>query len=205
MFVSERTAAAKPASHLVRTARQTALTFPLASRALRPSPRRTGEYHLRGCIGSLHSRPLNTGVADFALASARDRRFKPITYNELESLSCSVSLLHSFEECAAWDDWVVGRHGIIIRFTAGHGEFSATFLPGVAAEQGWSIKETIEHLIRKAGYQGHISSSLLSNMRVTRYQSSSHSMTHKEWLSSKDEDDSVPSAHTLSTASMTPP
>lgn len=53
----------------------------------------------------------------FYICSAlKDKRFSPITKDELPSLECTVSLLHSFEDAVRWDDWIVGRHGIIATF-----------------------------------------------------------------------------------------
>ena len=50
--------------------------------------------------------------------------------------------------------------------------YSATYLPEVAIEQGWNVRQAVESLIRKAGYQGVISTALIAQIRCTRYQSS---------------------------------
>jgi hypothetical protein len=44
---------------------------------------------------------------------------------------------------------------------------SATFLPEVASHEGWSVSETLEHLIRKAGYQGN-ATDVLSGIEVSQ-------------------------------------
>ena len=49
---------------------------------------------------------------------------------------------------------------------------SATYLPEIAAREGWSRRYTVESLIRKAGYGGAIGEPLLAALRVTRYGSS---------------------------------
>lgn len=55
---------------------------------------------------------------------------------------------------------MVGEHGIKIRFktkSSGSGSgrsYSGTYLPSVAAEQGWDHEQTMLSLMRKAGWQG---------------------------------------------------
>ena len=49
---------------------------------------------------------------------------------------------------------------------------SATYLPHVASEQGWGIKEAVDSLIRKAGFRGEITDALRRELRLTRYESS---------------------------------
>lgn len=122
-----------------------------------PSP----DWHLRGCIGTFAADdPLTTSLAEYAtIAALHDTRFSPITRAELPALRCAVTLLTNFEPCAAWDDWDVGVHGIKIKFrTAGargaSSSYSGTYLPSVAAEQGWSKEETLLSLMRKAGWRG---------------------------------------------------
>ena len=86
-------------------------------------------------------------------SALRDSRFSPIAARELASLSCGVSLLRAFERAGSWDDWDVGRHGLIIEFKDPRlgCRRSATFLPEVAAEQRWGKAATLEALVRKAG------------------------------------------------------
>ncbi|KAB5522007.1 hypothetical protein DKX38_026326 [Salix brachista] len=56
----------------------------------------------------------------------------------------------------------VGKHGFIIEFTDpnNNARRSATYLPEVAAYEGWTREEAIDSLIHKAGYSGHITDSL---------------------------------------------
>jgi uncharacterized protein (TIGR00296 family) len=68
---------------------------------------------LRGCIGCFDPLPLWDGLKEYAItAGMKDHRFSPISARELPQLSCAVSLLHSFEDCATPTDWEVGVHGI---------------------------------------------------------------------------------------------
>ncbi|KAF7811503.1 hypothetical protein G2W53_032479 [Senna tora] len=118
-----------------------------------------GEPRLRGCIGTLEAHCLINGLRDYALTSAlRDRRFPPIQAKELPYLECTVSLLTDYEAANHYLDWEVGKHGIIIEFNDPdyNTRRSATYLPEVAANEGWQKIEAIDSLIRKAGYNGPI-------------------------------------------------
>mmetsp|Transcript_19427 Transcript_19427/g.45205 ORF Transcript_19427/g.45205 Transcript_19427/m.45205 type:complete len:145 (+) Transcript_19427:239-673(+) len=96
-----------------------------------------GQYGLRGCIGTLSPKPLSTAIAEYALVAAlKDRRFDPINTSEVRDLRVGVSLLVNYEECSHVHDWEVGVHGIIIKFFDSGTEYSATYLPEVAKEQG---------------------------------------------------------------------
>lgn len=69
---------------------------------------RSADSCLRGCIGSLSPLSLASGLPEYAVLSARDRRFAPITRLEVAGLECSVSVLHSFERAlGGWEDWCV--------------------------------------------------------------------------------------------------
>eukprot|EP00887_Chlorella_sp_A99_P006014 scaffold27.g6014.t1 len=143
---------------------------------------RQGETRLRGCIGTLEPRQLHAAVADYALTSARDRRFAPISAAELRDLRCTVSLLHSFERAASWEDWEIGVHGITIEFADPHtgARRSATFLPEVAAHERWDHVQTLDHLVRKAGFAGP-AVTVRSYLQITRYQSTACSLTYEEY------------------------
>jgi len=59
---------------------------------------------------------------------------------------------------------------------------SATFLPEVAQQQGWTQNETIAQLVRKAGYHGELTADLLAAIHCTRYQSSKHRLTYDAYI-----------------------
>lgn len=140
------------------------------------------EYVLRGCIGTFTPLSLAKGLKDYALTSAlRDSRFPAMKRHELPYLECTVSLLTDFEDAANHEDWTIGEHGITLEFEAMSRHYSATYLPSVAEEQGWNHNQTVDSLIRKAGYSGPISSALKRQLKVTRYRSSVYSMPHKEY------------------------
>jgi len=142
-----------------------------------------GEPRLRGCIGTLEARCLITGFKDYALTSAlRDRRFPPIQARELPYLECTVSLLTDYETASNYLDWEIGKHGMILEFTdPDSARRSATYLPEVAAQEGWTKVETVDSLVRKAGYVGPITESMRRKFRITRYQSSLYTMHYSEY------------------------
>ncbi|KAF5223179.1 hypothetical protein ECC02_003718 [Trypanosoma cruzi] len=134
---------------------------------------KTVDGALRGCIGTFAAEPLRGQLKNYAIAaSCEDSRFRPVELSELPSLSCTVYVLHSFEKAANWKDWVIGIHGIRIRYK----NYSATYLPSVMSEEGWNHTQTLNHLLRKAGYGGDVTESFLDKVEVTRYQESKASV-----------------------------
>lgn len=71
-----------------------------------------------------------------------------------ETHSSSVSILSTFEDIEDPYDWTIGTHGLQVYFMFHGRGRSATFLPDVAPEQGWSQDDTLEHLFRKGGWDG---------------------------------------------------
>ncbi|GAA0140074.1 hypothetical protein LIER_01495 [Lithospermum erythrorhizon] len=144
------------------------------------------EPRLRGCIGTLQPHALISGFKDYSLTSAlRDHRFPPIEAKELPFLECTVSVLTNYENALHCLDWEVGKHGIIIKFTDPdyNTRRNATYLPEVAAHEGWTTIEAIHSLIRKAGYNGAITDSLRKSIQLTRYQSTLFTMTYDDYVS----------------------
>ncbi|KAJ1817156.1 hypothetical protein GGH91_002309 [Coemansia sp. RSA 2671] len=143
-----------------------------------------GKDKLRGCIGNFSAMRLDVGLREYAITSAfRDTRFKPIGPSELPRLSCSVSLLTDFEEVADYVDWEVGKHGVWIEFRNERGrKETATFLPEVAKEQGWTKVETINNLLRKGGYELTITEEMRRSVALTRYQSKKAHLSYDEYM-----------------------
>ena len=140
---------------------------------------------LRGCIGTFMSDNLEKNLHDFSLVAAlKDRRFSPITPNEIPQLNCGVSLLINFEDAKDCYDWEVGKHGIQIFFDECGGHFSATFLPEVPIEHNMDKNTTLQHLIRKAGYWGELEE-VDKKIKLRRYQSIKLFMTYEEYLNYK--------------------
>jgi uncharacterized protein (TIGR00296 family) len=133
---------------------------------------------LRGCIGCFDALPLWDGLREYAVtAGTKDGRFNPIDKSELGSLTCAVSLLHSFEDCASATDWEVGVHGIRL-FIDGR---RATYLPEVAADRGWSKVEALQHLAVKGKFTGVYDDAAIQRSKVIRYQSSKISASWAEY------------------------
>ncbi len=104
---------------------------------------------LRGCIGHMaEDLPLAVVVSRMALeAAVNDRRFSPVTAQELPSLAYEISVLTPLAPVRGPGAVVAGRDGVVIR----KGGRSAVFLPQVAPEQGWTRDELLDHLCDKAG------------------------------------------------------
>ena len=117
-------------------------------------------------------------------SALHDRRFPPITAQELPALECTVSLLHSFEKGRGWDDWTPGVHGMIIEFRCPLTGLprSATFLPEIAEQEGWDREETLDHLVAKAGARGDARAlkAIRESVSLVRYQSTAATLTYAE-------------------------
>ncbi len=145
------------------------------------------EVSLRGCIGTFESQPLAEGLPEYALISAlQDTRFAPISARELPTLQVAVTLLTDFEEAADARDWDVGVHGIRLSFHDKGRRYGATYLPDIAAEQGWTKDETLFSLVRKAGWTGSRARWPDLALKVTRYQGKKRSLNYAEYKKWKD-------------------
>lgn len=104
---------------------------------------------LRGCIGNLAGQgPLIRTVQRMAIAAAtEDRRFPPVTADELPDLQVEISVLSPLEEVPGPEAIRVGKHGVVLV----HGSHQAVFLPQVALEEGWDRETMLHHLAQKAG------------------------------------------------------
>ncbi|KAI1815095.1 AMMECR1 domain-containing protein [Poronia punctata] len=143
---------------------------------------RSGDTSLRGCIGTFETLELDEGISSYAITSAiHDTRFDPITKRELPSLEAAVTLLTDFEDCDDAMDWEIGTHGIRISFTDRGRRYGATYLPDVAAEQGWTKEETLVSLMRKAGWGGQRSKWRDINLHVVRYQGKKEHLQYSEY------------------------
>ncbi|KAF9958882.1 AMME chromosomal region protein 1-like [Mortierella alpina] len=124
------------------------------------------ELILRGCIGNFGAMPLHSGLKEYALTS--------------------VSLLVDFEDGANYLDWEVGVHGVWIEFKDNNGrKKTATYLPEVAKEQGWTKQKAIDSLLRKGGYRGTITQEFLDAVILTRYQSKKAKASYREYLETR--------------------
>jgi uncharacterized protein (TIGR00296 family) len=157
-------------------------------------------WQLRGCIGTLTPTGLHDALRSYAITAAlHDRRFAPVSLDELPRLQCGVSLLSDFTERDSVWDWTPGVDGLIIEIEPQRrgspcklpgrpraSRYSATYLPEVPLEFKWSKLETISSLIRKAGYMGEIPSQESDSwwdecVSLTTYRSSKAELRHDEY------------------------
>lgn len=143
-------------------------------------------YNLRGCIGTFSSQNISKIIPEYTLISAlQDSRFTPIKSSELPFLKVGISFLVNFEEKKDCFDWILGKNGIIIKFSVDSNSFNATYLPEIAIEQNWTKEEALESLIRKSGYNGIIDDKLYKSISLTTYESSKNTLTFAEWKKMK--------------------
>lgn len=104
---------------------------------------------LRGCIGHMIAdEPLGKIVGTMAIQAAfNDRRFNPLTFDEIKDIEIEISVLTPMKKVAGVSDILVGRDGVLLR----KDDHSAVFLPQVAPEQGWNRDQMLDHLCQKAG------------------------------------------------------
>lgn len=125
---------------------------------------------LRGCIGMLEAlRPLAEDVAENAFAAAfRDRRFSPLTADELADLDLHISVLSpaaaiSFaSEADLISQLRPGIDGVILQ----EGGRRGTFLPSVWDDLP-DPAEFLKHLKQKAGLPASYWSDTLQAYRYT--------------------------------------
>jgi hypothetical protein len=104
---------------------------------------------LRGCVGRMiGDEPLVKIVGVMAMQAAfNDRRFNPLTADELNNTEIEISVLTPMKKVAGAADIVVGRDGVLLGKDGHH----AVFLPQVATEQGWNREEMLDNLCLKSG------------------------------------------------------
>jgi uncharacterized protein (TIGR00296 family) len=75
-----------------------------------------------------------------------DRRFVPVSQDELEDITIEISALTAPAPIASPDEIRIGIDGVVLN-KDGH---SAVFLPQVAPEQDWNVEEMLTQLSLKA-------------------------------------------------------
>ena len=108
-------------------------------------------HQLRGCIGHMNNDlSLCAVVGSMALQAAfNDRRFRPVTIDELENIEIEISILTPYQPIRNANEIVLGQDGIVLRKNGNQ----AVFLPQVATEQGWNRQEFLDNLCKKAGLE----------------------------------------------------
>ena len=108
------------------------------------------DNQLRGCIGSFFpDKPLYQLVQEMAIEAAiHDRRFSPLGPEELDEIKIEISVLSLMGKVNSLEEIELGKHGVYLKY----GNRTATFLPQVAEETGWSKEEFLSQLCtQKAG------------------------------------------------------
>lgn len=106
-------------------------------------------HQLRGCIGYTSPvSPLTETVRNAAIqAAVKDPRFRPVSKDELKSLSYEISVLSPFRKILDLKKIEVGVHGLLVK----KGHYTGLLLPQVPIEQDWDCQTFIEQTCRKAG------------------------------------------------------
>lgn len=78
--------------------------------------------------------------------------------------------------------FVVPKPSSSALIAGGRSKFSATYLPDVMPEQGWSKVEAIDSAIHKSGWKKGITDELRKSIRLTRYRSSKCDASYSEWI-----------------------
>jgi AmmeMemoRadiSam system protein B/AmmeMemoRadiSam system protein A len=109
----------------------------------------TKDGQLRGCIGYVvPTKPLQETVRDVAaFAAVRDRRFPPVSEDELSLLEYEVSVLSPMRRVTDVEIIEVGKHGLLIK----RGQHEGLLLPQVATDNRWDRITFLQQTCRKAG------------------------------------------------------
>lgn len=99
-------------------------------------------------------------------------------------LNVGLSLLVNFRDIDDPLAWQVGRHGVEIEFTVRGRRYSSTFLPEVAAEEGWDQQTTLEYLVDKAGYHRGLDS-VMDKIKARTYESLKYKLTYAQYKEMK--------------------
>lgn len=94
--------------------------------------KRSNEYVLRGCCGTLEPQPFCKMAVLAVQAATQDERFPPIQASELSRLRVTVTLL-GISESFKWREWSAGSHGSLMKFN------SASSLPKVSEGHGYVL------------------------------------------------------------------
>ncbi|WVW81147.1 hypothetical protein I302_103138 [Kwoniella bestiolae CBS 10118] len=156
------------------------------------------DWSLRGCMGTFEPHELEHGLARWAVISGSgDPRWKPINVAELPNIECTVSFLSPFQDCVDYLDWEIGTDGIRIFLPESykpdpdHPEpatippttpLSATYLPEIAVEHGWTKVEAVDSACWKSGYRGVVDEDLRKQLMVKKYSTKKYTMKYAEYL-----------------------
>jgi hypothetical protein len=104
----------------------------------------TKNGELRGCIGNFDpDKPFYRVVQEMAIrAAVDDKRFEPVSEDELSQLDIEVSALSPLTRISDYHNIVLGKNGVKIVL----GNKSGTFLPEVATDTKWDLETFLQNL-----------------------------------------------------------
>jgi hypothetical protein len=112
----------------------------------------TKNGQLRGCMGEFEPvKPLYKTIQDTSISSAtKDKRFSPVTPEELKDIKIEVSLMTPRRKIFNWQEIKLGKEGIVLQ----RGINAGTFLPQVATDNNWNLERFLSELCsQKAGLE----------------------------------------------------
>ena len=105
---------------------------------------------LHGCLGRFSNKlPLTELIEILSISAAfTDKRFDPVTTNDLSQLRIEISILSPLKKINSIDAITIGKHGIYIKENYNTG----TLLPQVAEKHNWTPEEFVRYCSKhKAG------------------------------------------------------
>lgn len=107
------------------------------------------QNQLRGCIGFIRGvSPLGSSIQEMAInAATMDRRFPPVSLDELNIIKIEISILTPMVEVTDIGKIEIGKDGLMLI----SGRNSGLLLPQVATEWNWGIEDFLHNLCLKAG------------------------------------------------------
>ena len=114
------------------------------------------------------------------ISAVFDSRFFPVQMEEMIDLMVEISVLNSFEPISDPLDWDIEIHGLTLSILENDQIYQSTYLPGVALEGGLTKAVTLDHLVRKAGYDGNFED-VADIVEIWRYQSVKFGMDYYDW------------------------
>ncbi|KAL6076815.1 Chaperone protein DnaJ [Balamuthia mandrillaris] len=168
-------------------------------------------FEARGSLITM--KPVHLHSEEF-IATIRDSAFHdpvhpPITYEDISQLGVSVSLVleDTYETIEDPTDWLVGVHGIRVTFQLKGQLCQKVYTPETIVARGWKQQEAVDACIRKAGYTGNITPEFLSGVKLTRFQTSTCTITFREYLkhvTEKEQQNKLRSAASNQSRGLTP-
>jgi MEMO1 family protein len=122
---------------------------------------------LRGCLGRTQAvQSIESAVPELTVAAAsEDTRFDPVSPAET-GIEVEVSVLSPMRRIIRRDDFLVGRHGAVLKAKGRLG----ILLPQVATERGWTSDQFFDALAAKSGVSRDAFSDPATRLYVFRAQ-----------------------------------